>query len=145
METTNLATRYDRWLTGLWQAPPERMVGLARELFTEDAVGHWSRGDAHGPEGIAANVRETTALFDEVRTELLVGPVVDGALVSAVWRFSGRVRAGVPGVTAEPGALVTFTGADMFRAVDTRFAEYWPHGDALSCLSQLGMVRMTTP
>ncbi|QUH00774.1 ester cyclase [Saccharopolyspora erythraea] len=132
---------YRRWLPGLWNAPPEEMAGIAAGIFTADAVAHWGPGrDFSGPAVIADKVREGVEMFDDVVVELEHGPIVDGDLVAARWTFAGRFRGGVPGFPGKAGAEVRYHGMDLLRVRDGRFAEYWPMGDNLTLMQQLGLV-----
>ena len=137
----DLHALYRQWLPGLWNAEPCSMAALAAEIFTADAVAHWGPGrDYSTPETIAAKVREGVEMFDDVVVELEHGPVVDGDLVAARWTFAGRFRGGVPEFPGKEGAEVRYHGMDLMRARDGRFAEYWPMGDNLTLMQQLGLV-----
>lgn len=94
----------------------------------------------HGPAEAAEQVRRSHAYFTGVRTTLDVGPVVGDGMVAAGWSFHGSYRGGIPGATAEPGTPVSFSGQDIFRAEDGRFAEYWVVSDALGLMTALGAV-----
>ncbi|MFW5418368.1 nuclear transport factor 2 family protein [Nocardiopsis sp. CNT-189] len=130
---------YRRWLPGMWEAPTGELDRIARELFTDDAVGHWPGREVHGPVGIADQIRTTHAMFTRIGTSVRVGPVVgaDG-LIAAQWLFTADYVEGVPGATAAPGTGVRFLGADFLRARDGRFCEYWVVSDAATLMAQLG-------
>lgn len=132
---------YRRWLPELWNADPSSMAEIAKEIFAPDVVGHWGPDqDYTGPETIAAKVREGVLMFDDIEVTLEHGPLVDGELVAARWTFAGRFRGGVPGFPAQAGASVRYPGMDLFRLSGDRFAEYWPLGDNLTLMRQLGIV-----
>src|SRR5690606_21757889 len=80
---------YRRWLPGMWEAPTEELDRIAREVFTDDVVGHWPGRDVHGPTAVADQIRTTHAMFTRIRTTVQVGPVIgaDG-LVAAHWLFT---------------------------------------------------------
>ncbi|GAA3739424.1 putative ester cyclase [Spinactinospora alkalitolerans] len=137
MGTDDLHELYRRWLPGMWQAEAEEMDRLAGEVFTADAVAHWNGETVHGPAGVAERLRATTRMFADIRTEAEVGPIVDGDLVATRWSFTGAL---LPAATAAPGTVIRFQGADTLRVRDGRFCEYWPQGDNLSCMLQLGAV-----
>ncbi|GAA1091993.1 ester cyclase [Nocardiopsis composta] len=130
---------YRRWLPGMWEAPTEELDRIAREVFTDDVVGHWPGRDVHGPTAVADQIRTTHAMFTRIRTTVQVGPVIgaDG-LVAAHWLFTADYVDGVPGATASPGTGVRYPGADFFRVRDGRFAEYWVVGDTMTLMAQLG-------
>jgi predicted ester cyclase len=139
------ATLYERYLTDLWRddAPVER---LAAELVTPGFVVHQARTDGtqsearSGPEALAALVAESLALFSDVEVTVEAGPVTDGTMIAARWRFTGSYRGGgIPGATAEPGTPVAFSGHDLFRIQDGRLAEYWTSSDGLHLMAQLGL------
>ncbi|OEU88643.1 polyketide cyclase [Streptomyces abyssalis] len=102
---------YRRWLDDLWNGSP----GAAAGIVSPDFTGHWPGREVRGPEGLAAAVTELREMFSEISFTLEVGPFVEGDLVAARW--TGR------GVT--PEGTVTFTGNDILRASEGRFAEYW--------------------
>lgn len=131
---------YRKWLPGLWNAEPSTMSTIAAEIFTPDAVAHWGPGkDFTGPATIAEKVREGVALFDDVEVTLEHGPIVDGELIAARWTFAGRARGDVPDFP-NAGAVVRYHGMDLMRVSSDRIAEYWPHGDNLTLMQQLGVV-----
>lgn len=137
---TDAHALYRRWLPELWNSDPAAMHDIAAEIFAPDVVAHWGPGrDYAGPAAVADMVRQSAELFDDVEVILEQGPVVDGDLVAARWTFAGRVRDTMPGMPAEPGTPVRYHGMDLMRIADGRFAEYWPHGDNLSLMRQLGM------
>ena len=128
---------YRAWLPGLWNADPAEMPRLAERIFTSNAAAHWPGPLVTGPTEIAAKVRESRSMFDDVVVALEHGPIVDGELVAARWSFGGRVR-DVAEVPAEPGTPVLFHGMDLLRLEGGRFAEYWPFGDNAELMRQLG-------
>lgn len=139
MTRDELDALYRRWLPGLWNAEPDLMVALARQIFAADAVAHWAPGrDVHGPDDIAEQVRMSTRLFDDIEVTLEVGPIVDGDLVAARWAFGGSYRGGIPGVSAAPGTPVRYPGTDVVRARNGMFVEYWPQGANDELMRQLG-------
>ncbi|WP_084963256.1 ester cyclase [Thermoactinospora rubra] len=114
---------YRRWLLELWNGD----VGLAGELVTPDFTGHWPRLDVHGPDELAAIVRQGHAPFTDVSVTLDVGPIVDGDLVAARWTFSGT----------RDGRRVAFSGHDIVRVSDGKIAEYWVVSDTEGLAAQL--------
>jgi hypothetical protein len=108
---------YDRWLHTLWNGDLGQLESLARDVVTGDFTGHWPRHPnlVSGPDQLAAVIRQGRSLFDELRFEVEVGPVVDADLVAARWIGIGE-RAGRP---------IRFRGHDLLRRAGDRFAEYW--------------------
>lgn len=102
---------YRRWLEELWNGDPS----AARELVTDDFVGHWPDREVAGADELAAIIAETQAMFTELSFELAVGPIVEGDLVSARWTGRGET----------PDGRMSFFGNDILRLRDGRFAEYW--------------------
>jgi predicted ester cyclase len=130
--TSNL---YRRWLLELWNGD----FALAHELVTPDFTGHWPGMTVAGPDGLIEALRQGHAPFDDVKVTLDVGPIVDGDLVSARWTFAGAYRGGLPGVTAAEGTRIAFSGHDILRVRDGRFAEYWVISDVQTLNRQLGI------
>jgi hypothetical protein len=138
------ADLYQRFVTMLWRddAPVER---LAAELVTPDFFIHQARTDGtpsearRGPAALATLVAESLALFSGVEVTVEAGPVTDGDLIAARWRFTGDYRGGIPGAGAGPGTRVSFCGHDLFRVSSGRFAEYWTSSDGLHLMAQLGL------
>ncbi|NJP95246.1 ester cyclase [Nonomuraea sp. FMUSA5-5] len=126
---------YRRWLLELWNGD----FALAYELVTPDFAGHWPGMEVSGPEGLAEALRQGHAPFDDVKITLDVGPIVDGDLVSARWTFAGAYRGGLPGATAAPGTRIAFSGHDILRVREGRFAEYWVISDVQTLNRQLGI------
>lgn len=110
-QDTPLHALYRRWLDELWNGGPD----AAPELVTPDFTGHWPGREVHGPEGLAATVTELKEMFSEISFSLEVGPFVEGDLVAARWVGHG----------VTPEGTATFTGNDILRVRDGRFAEYW--------------------
>jgi predicted ester cyclase len=66
-----------------------------------------------------------------------VGPVAEGDLVAARWIGHGSYKGGMRGATAPAGTRVSFSGHDLLRVEDGRFAEYWVISEAEQLLAQL--------
>lgn len=79
-----------------------------------------------------------SGVFSDVSVSLLDGPVVDGDWIAARWEFAGTYAGGVPGIKAPAGTRVRYTGMDLFRVEGDRLAEYWPYGNNLDLMQQLG-------
>ncbi|MQY05981.1 ester cyclase [Actinomadura macrotermitis] len=129
-----IADMYRRWLGELWQGD----LPVIEELCAPGLLSHWAGEEVQGRDAAAARIARTFTLFDDVSTELIAGPVVDGGTVAAHWSFFGAYRGGLPGTTAAPGTKVAFTGTDILRAEDGRFVEYWVVSDVLGMMTRLG-------
>ncbi|ULE34174.1 ester cyclase [Mycobacterium sp. IDR2000157661] len=101
---------YARWIDELWAGKP-----VGAELVTEDFVGHWPGREVHGPSELAAVVGETHTMFTDLKFVIEVEPFVDGDMLAARWIGTGAAKDGPK----------RFTGNDILRIVDGRFAEYW--------------------
>ncbi|NRQ31030.1 SnoaL-like domain-containing protein [Nonomuraea sp. NN258] len=130
-----IAELYERWLLRMWNGD----FALAHELVTPDFTGHWPGMDVSGPDGLTEALRQGHEPFENVTVTLDVGPVVDGDLVAARWTFSGDYLGTIPGATARKGTRVAFSGHDLLRVSEGRFAEYWVISDAQTFSRQLGI------
>lgn len=101
---------YEQWITRLWAGEP-----VAADLVTDDFVGHWPDRDVHGPAELQEIIAQTHAMLSGLTFEIQLGPLIDGDLVAGRWVGSG---------TGEQGTM-RFTGNDILRVVDGKFAEYW--------------------
>jgi predicted SnoaL-like aldol condensation-catalyzing enzyme len=101
---------YSRWIDELWAGRP-----VAAEVVTDDFVGHWPGRDVHGPAELEAIITETRNMFADLDFTVEVGPLAEGDLIAARWVGTG---------TTEQGPA-RFTGNDILRVADGRFAEYW--------------------
>lgn len=88
---------------------------MAAELVTEDFVGHWPGRDIHGPAELEAVVGETHKMLADLKFVIEIEPFVDGDLLAARWIGTGAAKDGPK----------RFTGNDILRIADGRFAEYW--------------------
>ena len=107
---TSAKDLYGRWINELWAGQP-----VAAELVTEDFVGHWPGREIHGPSELQEVVRETQQMLSDLKFVVEVEPFVDGDLLAARWIGTGAAKDGPK----------RFTGNDILRIVDDRFAEYW--------------------
>lgn len=101
---------YERWLNELWAGQP-----VARELVTDDFVGHWPNREVHGPAELHEIVEETRDMLADLKFVIEVGPFADGDLLACRWIGTGAARNGP----------TRFTGNDILRMADGRFVEYW--------------------
>ncbi|MBB3662618.1 MULTISPECIES: ester cyclase [Prauserella salsuginis group] len=108
---------YERWLDDLWNGELAALESIARDVVTDDFVGHWPGRPAlvTGPDQLAAVIREGRGLFDDLSFAVDVGPVAEGDLISARWVARGH-RNGTP---------AEFHGHDILRHDGRLFVEYW--------------------
>ena len=101
---------YERWINELWAGKP-----VAGELVTEDFVGHWPGREVRGPSELQAVVEETQRMLADLKFVIEIEPFVSGDLLAARWIGTGAAKDGPK----------RFTGNDILRIADGRFAEYW--------------------
>lgn len=101
---------YARWIDELWAGKP-----VAAEVVTEDFVGHWPGREVHGPSDLEAVIGETHKVLADLKFVVEVEPFVEGDMLAARWIGTGAAKDGPK----------RFTGNDILRIVDGRFAEYW--------------------
>lgn len=128
-----IADLYRRWLFELWYGD----FAVANEIFTSDFVGHWPSLDVHGPMGAADQIRQSHTLFSDIENTLDVGPIIADGRCAARWTFHGSYREGIPGATVASGTRISFSGHDILRVENGRFAEYWVIADGLGMMHQL--------
>jgi predicted ester cyclase len=126
---------YRRWLLELWNGD----LAITDQIVTPDFVGSWPGrpGLVHGPKELADIIRMSRDIFLEVTFAIEVGPVADGDLVAARWIGHGSYKGGMRGATAPAGTRVSFSGHDLLRVEDGRFAEYWVISETEHLLAQL--------
>ncbi|SFP88505.1 SnoaL-like domain-containing protein [Amycolatopsis arida] len=107
--------KYENWLHGLWNTDPAELERLAPDVVSADFIGHWPGRTVHGPAELAEVIRQGRAMVDDMRFEIVVGPVAQGDLVAARWVGRGRYE----------GRPVEFHGHDLLRVAGDRFVEYW--------------------
>lgn len=108
---------YERWIHELWNGDLAELPAIARGVVSDDFVGNWPSNTAlvHGPDELAAVIRQGREMFDELSFDIEVGPIEQGDLVSGRWVATGRYQ----------GSPSEFHGHDLLRRDGDRFAEYW--------------------
>ena len=101
---------FERWINELWAGED-----VAAEIVTDDFVGHWPDREVHGSDELQAIIAETRNMLADLTFEIELGPLVDGEMVAGRWVGRGRTDNGP----------MSFTGNDILRIEDGRFAEYW--------------------
>lgn len=94
----------------MWAGDP-----VAADLVTENFVGHWPGRDVRGPGELQAVVGETHQMLSDLKFVIEVEPFVDGDMLAARWIGTGAAQDGPK----------RFTGNDILRIENGRFAEYW--------------------
>jgi predicted ester cyclase len=123
-------------------------IALADDLVVDDFVIHvaplpWAAdvGEATGREAlqqwISGGVR---LLIPDMRFSVDVGPIADERFMVVRWKLQGTYNGGAPGSSHDAvGRTVAFTGTDIVRIEDGKFAEYWLNADTLSFMQQIGI------
>jgi hypothetical protein len=101
---------FQRWIDEVWSA-----ARVSDDLVADDFVGHWPDRDVRGRDELAAIVRTTREMFDELTFQIELGPLRDGDYVVGRWTGVGRLQTGE----------TRFTGNDILRLDGERIAEYW--------------------
>jgi hypothetical protein len=101
---------YERWINELWAGKR-----IAAEIVTTDFVGHWPDREIHGPDELQAIIDETRNMLADLTFTIELGPLIDGEMVAGRWVGRGR----------SDDQPMAFTGNDILRIEDGRFAEYW--------------------
>ncbi|MEU3272106.1 nuclear transport factor 2 family protein [Saccharomonospora sp. NPDC006951] len=108
---------YERWLGELWNGDLSTLESIAADVVAPGFVGNWPGrpGLVHGPDELAAVIRQGREMFDELTFEAVVGPIGEGDLIAARWKGKGSYQ----------GSPVEFHGHDLLRHDSERFTEYW--------------------
>ncbi|GGP80948.1 ester cyclase [Saccharothrix coeruleofusca] len=135
--TTNVSPLVDKWFR-MWNGD----LALVEDVATPDIRVHATKLDGGelplvGREELTGWVGGARSAFTTLDYALEVGPVVEDDLVAMRWSAAGVYGGGIPGAAAERGAKVAFTGMDILRVVDGKFAEYWINSDLHVMLAQL--------
>jgi predicted ester cyclase len=123
-------------------------IALADDLVPDDFVTHvaplpWAAdvGETVGREAlkqwVSGGVR---LLIPDMRFSVDVGPIADEHYMVVRWKVEGTYNGGVPGSALDAvGRTVAFTGTDIVRIEDGKFAEYWLNADSLFFMQQIGV------
>lgn len=136
------AAHYLRWINELWNGELNQLDTIARDIVSEDFVGHWPGQPqlVTGPDALADVIRQGRLPFKDMTFDIQLGPVVSGDIVSGRWVARGSYTAGefaIPGAQAEAGTPVEFHGHDFLRFQQGRFCEYWVISEADLLMRQL--------
>jgi predicted ester cyclase len=137
MDTAQLESMYQRWLSEVWG---QGRTEVADELIADDLIDHNPYpGQPPGRAGhdwAAAMVRKA---FPDLRftCDLVIS---DGEYVTGRWTMTGT-NTGTFDLFGLPptGRPVTMTGQEIFRVHDGKLAEIWHLEDVPGMLSQLGL------
>lgn len=101
---------YRRWIDEVWAGRTP-----AREIVSDDFVGHWPDREVRGPDELQSVIDGTHGTFRDLGFTIELGPIVGGDLVAGRWVGHGRTDDGPS----------TFVGHDLLRVSGTKFVEYW--------------------
>jgi predicted ester cyclase len=123
-------------------------IGLADELVTDDFVTHvaplpWAPdvGKTAGREALKKWISGGyRGLSPDMQFSIDVGPIADEHYMVVRWKVEGTYDGGFPGASPDAvGRKVAFTGTDIVRIEDGKFAEYWLNVDSLFFMQQIGV------
>jgi SnoaL-like polyketide cyclase len=106
---------YRRWIQELWDGPSDTALETAKQLVSEDFVGHWPEMDVHGPEQLAELIVQTRQMIADLSFRIEVEAFTDGTMVAGRWTGSGVMD----------NRQHRFVGNDILRLDGPRFTEYW--------------------
>ena len=79
-------------------------------------------------------------LIPDMQNSLDVGPIADEHYMVVRWKVEGTYDGGFPGASPDAvGRKIAFTGTDIVRIEDGKFAEYWLNADTLFFMQQIGV------
>lgn len=131
---------YQQWVKA-WNED----VSVLDEMTADDCTVHQARTDGkssderRGPEALKGIIADGRAYFTDVEMTLEVGPISDGAYVSARWKFSGVYNGKMPVAQADPEKKMSFHGMDIFRVENGKVKDYWVSSDGMDLMEQLGI------
>jgi len=147
-EMGNMTSSQNAALLAQWADLWGGNISLADELVTDDFVTHvapipWAPdvGETGGREAlkkwISGGYRD---LIPDMQNSADVGPIADDHYMVVRWKVEGTYNGGFPGSSpAAVGRRVAFTGTDIVRIEDGKFAEYWLNVDSLFFMQQIGV------
>lgn len=107
MDRDDVQELYERMLLGLWHAEDRTLDERAASVAHDELIIHQNGERRHGAAALADLVRAGREPFTDVTVRIDTGPVIDGSLLAARWRFSGVYAGGMTGATAEEGTPAT--------------------------------------
>ena len=147
-EMGNVTSSQNAALLAQWADLWGGKISLADELVTDDFVTHaapmpWAPdvGETGGREAlkkwISGGYRD---LIPDMQNSADVGPIADEHYMVTRWKVEGTYNGGFPGSSLDAvGRRVAFTGTDIVRIEDGKFAEYWLNADSLVFMQQIGV------
>jgi predicted ester cyclase len=153
MEVPNMSSSQNAALLEQWADLWSGNIALADEFVVDDFVTHiaplpWGAdvGEATGREAlqqwISGGIR---LLIPDMQFSVDVGPIADDHFLVVRWKLQGTYNGGVPGSSPDAvGRTVAFTGTDIVRIHDGKFAEYWLNADILFFMQQIGIHTVPT-
>ena len=106
------------------------------EILTRDYVNHSRMGPIVGREAFTALIADIIAGIPDVRWTL-IDQRTDGDRIVYHYEVTGTHEGVVMGVRGT-GKALRFTGMEMNRVVDGRFAETWNYADLMALATQVG-------
>ena len=135
------AALYEPW-GALWNGD----LSITDKIIAEDFVAHAAPITGTGPDEVRGRralnawVSGIHAILPDLSFVLDVGPIADDQYLVVRWKARGTYRGGFPGASPDAvGREITFTGTDILRIADGKFAEYWGDADSLLFIQQLGV------
>ena len=117
-------------------------LSLTDTIIAEDFTGHLpplsgtGPDEFHGRQPLNDWISGIHALLPDLSFVLDIGPIADEQYLVVRRKARGTYRGGFPGAV---GREVSFTGTDILRIADGKFAEYWGDADSLLFIQQLGV------
>lgn len=121
----------------LWQKGD---LDVADEIYASDAVGHFSTGPdlVNYPADERELVRADKVAFPDAIVTI-EDQIAEGDKVLTRWRFRATNTGTFYG-NPPTGRVVEVTGTHLHRIVDDKIVEIWAQPDALSFMTQLGLL-----
>lgn len=102
---------YRRWINELWAGNTD----ITSELLSSDFIGHWPDHNVNGPDELAKTVMGVHQMFENLRFQIEIGPILDGEWIAGRWIGTGITD----------GKSARFSGNDVMRIEDGKILEYW--------------------
>lgn len=133
---------FQRWMHDIWNADPDRIEDGVRAIIAPDFVGNWPEKQLHGQDELIHWVRTGVTFFTDLKITVDQGPIVDGTMVAGRWTLRGRYAGGLEEANCPVGTEIVFSGVDVLRVENGKFAECWVSSDQVNGLKQIGATRL---
>ena len=153
-EMGNMTSSQNAALLAQWADLWGGNISLADEMVTDDFVTHvaplpWAPdvGKTGGREALKQWISGGyRGLSPDMQFSIDVGPIADEHYMMVRWKVEGTYDGGFPGAAPDAvGRKVAFTGTDIVRIEDGKFAEYWLNVDSLFFMQQIGVHEVPAP